>query len=322
MPEGDLKSGAMLTVSEEHDTDYALTARLGNEAFASPEVSLSAERMRWFYQNSFSRGTIVIALLDEGVKVGHAALVRQPLSVNGVEVSAAQFVDLFILKKNRSRGSLRKIYDEIERQCRTSNIRYLLAMPNEKAQPVNQFFAKLEPFLKLPIRAGIALLPALSSRLKFSGQLETLEKSAALALFADFDTLISENGLRWDAEHLHGRLTGPGASFGIHATNDLLLISSPRTRRGVGYTLLCALFARPQAAISRGEVRDLVRAACRLWGRPVFVYAGINTAVPSMPGFVLPHRLRPSPMLLQLRDFEAGEPFKLDRFQLIDFDFV
>jgi hypothetical protein len=249
-------------------------------------------------------------------------LVRQSLVVDGTEQSAAQFVDLFVLEKYRSQGSLRKIYDEIERQCRAGHIRYLLAMPNAKARPVNQFFAKLEPFATLPIRAGLSLLPPASSRLKFSGPLEALERSAALNLFAGFATPASENGLKWDAEHLHGRLAGPGAGFGIHATDELLLISSPQTRRGVSYTLLCAFFARPATALSRGDARNLVRAACRLWRRPVFIYAGINKAVPAMPGVALPDRLRPSPMLLQLRDFEAAAPFALDRFQLIDFDFV
>jgi GNAT superfamily N-acetyltransferase len=312
----------MLSVSIDSDIDYGLTAQLGNEAFASPEVSLSADRLRWFYETSFARGTIVMALWDEGTKIGHAALVKQPAVINGVEASAAQFVDLFILRKYRSRGSLRKIYDEIERQCRANDIRYLLAMPNAKAGPVNRFFLKLEPVLTLPIRAGISLLPPLSKKLRFSGYLKELQKSAAVELFAAFDTAASENGLKWDGEHLYRRLDGPDSSFGIHATDDLLLISSPRTKKGIGYTLLCALFARPQTRISRGDVRNLVRAACRLWGQPVFIYAGINTAVSSMPGAELPARLRPSPMQLQLRDFEAGPPFKLDRFQLIDFDIV
>jgi hypothetical protein len=41
-----------------------------------------------------------------------------------------------------------------------------------------------------------------------------------------------------------------------------------------------------------------------------------------MPGRGLPQRLQPSPMHLQWRDFGAGGCVRLDRFQLIDFDFV
>ena len=312
----------MISVSEDRDIDYELTARLATEAFASPDVVFSAERLRWFYERSFGRGTIVLAIFDDGVKVGHAALVRQLLTIDGIEQSAAQFVDLFILKKYRSRGSLRKIYQAIEDQCRTGDIRFLLAMPNDKARPVNIFFLKLEPCLTLPIRVGLSLLPPPSSRIKFSGRLNGLPPSEAIALISAFDTPGSENGLNWDGDHLYHRLGGPGSEFGIHATNDLLLISSPRTRKGINYTLLCGFFARPHGAVSASDVRSLVRAACRLWRRQLFVYAGVNQAIPAMPGIELPQRLRPSPMHLQLRDFQAGPPIKIDRFQLIDFDFV
>jgi hypothetical protein len=312
----------MISVSEDHDIDYELTARLATEAFASPDVTFSADRLRWFYEQSFSRGTVILAIFHEGIKVGHAALVKQSIMVNGAERSAAQFVDLFILRKYRSRTSLKKIYQEIEKQCRTRDIRCLLAMPNDKAAPVNIFFLKLDPFLMLPIRCGISLLPAGSAPLEFSGPLETLEKSEAVALFSRFDTSAFENGLKWNAEHLYRRLTGPGSSFGVHATRDLLLISSQRSRKGINYTLLCGFFARPEARVSTSDLRNLVRAACRLWRRAIFVYVGINDSLPDMPGTALPDRLRPSPMHLQLRDFQPGEPFELNRFQLIDFDFV
>ena len=311
----------MISVSEDRDIDYELTARLATEAFASPDVCFSADRLRWFYECSFSRGTIILAIFDDGVKVGHAALVKQLLMIDGAERSAAQFVDLFILRKYRSRGSLRKIYQEIENQCRANDIRFLLAMPNDKARPVNRFFLKLEPYLTLPIRSGMSLLPVLSSSIRFSGRLDAMEKAEAVELFSTFGTLASENGLNWDGNHLYRRLGGPSADFGIHATSDLLLISSPRTRKGIKYTLFCGFFARPHAVVSPADVRSLVRAACRLWRRPVFVYVGVNKSIP-MPGAVLPQRLRPSPMHLQLRDFGAGGPIELDRFQLIDFDFV
>jgi hypothetical protein len=217
---------------------------------------------------------------------------------------------------------LRTIYQEIERQCRSGGIRFLLAMPNDKAQPVNAFFLKLEPFLTLPIRAGLSLLGPSSAKIRFSGRLDALTQPEAIELFSGFDTLSSENGLQWDSDHLYHRLTGPGCEFGIHTTDNLLLISSPRVSRGVKYTLLCGFFARPQTEASAAAVRELVRAACRLWRRPVFVYVGVNAAVPSMPGAALPQRLRPSRMHLQLRDFGAGSSVRLDRFQLIDFDFV
>ena len=188
-------------------------------------------------------------------------------------------------------------------------------MPNDKAKPVNAFFLKLEPHIELPIRAGVSLLPSLSSGIRISSRLDALKQSEAVALFAPFDTAVTENGLNWDGDHLYHRLGGPDSEFGVHATSDLLLISSPRAKARIDYTLLCGFFARREVSVSAGDVRSLVRAACRLWRRPVFVYVGVNAALPSLPGAELPQRLRPSPMLLQLRDFAAGQPVKLDRFQ-------
>ena len=67
---------------------------------------------------------------------------------------------------------------------------------------------------------------------------------------------------------------------------------------------------------------ELVRAACRFWHKPLFVYAGTNSRLPMLPGIALPAKLR-RPILVQLRDTTADAPdVSFDRFQLIDFDFA
>ncbi len=74
---------------------------------------------------------------------------------------------------------------------------------------------------------------------------------------------------------------------------------------------------------SKADVRAVTRAACALWKRPLFIYAGLNRTLPATPGIRLPKRARPSPMLLQMRDFAPErEQLDFDRFQLIDFDFA
>jgi hypothetical protein len=66
----------------------------------------------------------------------------------------------------------------------------------------------------------------------------------------------------------------------------------------------------------------LVRAACRFWKLPIFIYAGVNKDLPTLPGFGVPSRLR-SPMLVQTRNIVSDEPdVAFDRFQLIDADFA
>ena len=70
------------------------------------------------------------------------------------------------------------------------------------------------------------------------------------------------------------------------------------------------------------DVHELVRAACRFWKTPAFVYAGTNASLPQLPGIGLPARLR-RPILVQLRDIRAEtHAVHFDRFQLIDSDFA
>jgi hypothetical protein len=101
------------------------------------------------------------------------------------------------------------------------------------------------------------------------------------------------------------------------------LISSPRRSRGIRHTLLCGFLVRPGHQASHAELANTVRAACLMWGHRLFVYVGVNDKLPGPPGLVFPPRIRPSPMLVQLRDFRPEQaPLRLDRYELIDFDYA
>jgi hypothetical protein len=152
--------------------------------------------------------------------------------------------------------------------------------------------------------------------------LTSLAKEQAIDLFSAFTCPSSENGLSWDADGLFDRLSDPTRDYAVHATDDVLLISSRRKSAGIGCTALCAFFTRPDAAIAASEVSDLVAVACRFWKSPLCVYAGTNATLPNLPGIPLPAKLR-RPILIQLRDVKTdAETVRLDRFQLIDSDFA
>ena len=125
----------------------------------------------------------------------------------------------------------------------------------------------------------------------------------------------------WDPARLFERLCNYDREYGIHTLDGVLLISSPRSSRGLMYTLLCGFTTRGDTKASRATTRHLVRDACRMWKRPLFAYAGVNFKLAAPPGIVLPAKFRPSPLLVQLRDFKPERrPLRLDRFELIDFD--
>jgi Acetyltransferase (GNAT) domain len=312
----------MLTISQEKIVDYEITARIATEAFGSKSVMFSGERMKWLYERSFGQGSIVLAVFDGDAKVGQMALIHQELRSGGEAVTATQLVDLFILQAHRSPQLVRRLYKEVERLCLAQNIRFILGVPNENAKSLNARLLKLSPLLWLPIRAGLGVWWPRGSGLKYSGRFKSLTKNDAIDLLTGFSTPASENGLHWDGEKLFDRLSDPTCDYAVHATADLLLISSSRKTRGVRYALLCGFFVRPQATVTSGDIRTLIGAACRLWRHAFFVYAGVNNSLPVLPGFILPTRLR-APMLVQLRDFTTDElDVRLDRFQLIDSDFV
>jgi len=312
----------MVTVSEETAVDYELTAKIATDAFDTTNVHFSPNRIKWLYERSFGRGTIVLAAIDDGRKIGQIALVGQTVRVDGEICPAVQLVDLFILQAYRSAQLVRRLYKEVERICVERNIRYILALPNDKSVLLNARFLKLSPLVWLPVRAGVSLRRPTPSKLRYSGLLRSMTRSQAVELFSAFACPSTENGLRWDADTLFDRLDDPTRDYAVHATADLLLISSSRKTGAIAYTALCAFFARPQGAVSRDDVRELVRAACRLWKTPVFVYAGTNASLPHLPGIRLPARLR-RPILVQLRDIRADtHAVHFDRFQLIDSDFA
>jgi Acetyltransferase (GNAT) domain len=312
----------MLRAELETHIDYDQTAAIGTRAFDNPKIVFSGNHLKFSYEQSFSCGTTVIALRNDTDKVGQIALVKQSICMNGAQEEAAQLVDLFIDKPFRGRKALTLLYEEVERQFQAQDIRFGFGMPNAKAAGVNEHFFKLKPYLALDVRIGVAL-PLPPARVGASVRLTDLDRNQFLALANPFNTPTDENGLKWTGETLLNRLGSRKHTYGVHATENMLLISSPRETKGIKHTLLCGFLVRPGTRPGGSELRHVVRAACGLWNHPVFIYAGYYKSLPYLPGISLPKRIHPSPMLLQIRDFHPDRSlFGIDRFQSIDFDFA
>jgi hypothetical protein len=313
----------MITVSEESAVDFESTARVATEAFGSKDVTFSAERMKWLYERGFGQGSAVVAAFDDGRKIGQIVMLHQKVYLDGQPVAATQLIDLFILQAYRSPTLVRRLYKEVERLCEAKNIRVIITLPNETSAPLNARFLKVRPFLSLPVRVGVSLGWPRRARLQFSGLLKTIPRDEAIERLSGFVTPVTENGLHWDAATLFDRISDPTCEYAVHATENVLLVSSARKTRGISHALLCGFFSRPGATVASGDISTLIRAACRLWTHHVFVYAGLNKSLPYLPGFALPERLRPA-ILVQLRDSASSTDAapRFDRFQLTDSDFV
>jgi hypothetical protein len=312
----------MIRAVVEEMTDYESTARLATEAFATPRITFDGAHLRWFYEDAFSQGTRIIGLVtDDGEKVGQIALVRQSVNTGARLEPAAALVDLFIVEKWRGRERVAMLYEEVGRQFEQLGLRFAFGMPNAKALPVNERFFRLKPYLRLDLYMGLAL-PSVARSVTVHEAFDRNRRDHFVNLFSTYATSPDDRGLPWDGPSLYNRLCGFKWPYAIHATEDLLAISSPRVTRGIPHTLLCAFLRRTSVSPGRASVGALTRAATAWWKRPVHVYAGINKTLPALPGVKLPAPVRPSPLLLQMRDFapERG-PLDLQIFQLIDFDF-
>lgn len=311
----------MITVSEESAVNFERTAQVATEAFGLKHVKFSAQRMKWLYERGFGEGAAVVAAFDGDNKVGQIVLLHQKVNLDGAPVIATQLIDLFILQAYRSPVLVRRLYKEAERICEAKQVRIILGLPNPISAPLNARFMKVHPFLSLPTRIGVSVGWPHRDRLRFSGRITTIPRDEAIERLSAFSTPPGENGLSWDTATLIDRISDPTCEYAVHATDNLLLVSSSRKTRGISHALLCGFFARQGAAVVSGDVRTLIRAACHLWKHPVFVYAGINKSLPHLPGFALPERLRP-PILVQFRDCDSDTDPTFDRFQLTDSDYV
>ena len=311
---------AVLTVREEHGIDFADTAALAAEGFDAAPGTFTPDGLRWLYERAFTDGTTVFALRDGERKVGHIALVHHTLRVGGRHETAVALVDLFILKAFRSRAAMAALYGAVERFCLERGVGFILAVPNGKAAPINVRHLKLAEAARLEIRVGLGGAP-IPLRGVRSWRVADLDPVRALDLLGRYCGNTGD-GLLWTSERLWARLAKPGADYALHLRDDLMLVSASRSGRRAPHTMLCAMMPRPGAAPGRLDVAAVVGAACRLHRRPLFVYAGVNGDVP-LPGLLLPERMRPSPMVLQLRDLRPDAvPAAFRRFEPLDFDFA
>ena len=245
----------MIAVSEERAVDFESTAGIATEAFGSKDVAFSASRMKWLYERGFGEGAAVVSAFDGDKKVGQIVLLHQKVHLDGAPVSATQLIDLFVLKAYRSpgRGSSTTSTRRAERLCEAGQFRIILGLPNPISAPLNARFMKVSPFLSLPVRIGVSLGWPRGRRLLFSIPVRTMSRDEAIERLAPFATPASENGLYWDAKTLFERISDPTCAYAVHATADLLLVSSSRRTRGISHALLCGFFARPGAGNKFGR---------------------------------------------------------------------
>lgn len=126
----------------------------------------------------------------------------------------------------------------------------------------------------------------------------------------------------WTPEYLAWRLSSPnGARFTVHASDELVAISTVSEFKGLPVAVIVKLL--PRGPITRAmSGQSAVTAACRFHRAPAAVYAGFNRYV-RLQGAPAPERLKPAPLNLEicsLSDHIRQDEFHLDTYEFLDMD--
>lgn len=149
-----------------------------------------------------------------------------------------------------------------------------------------------------------------------------LDSDQFVTLFADADDVPAENWVHcWSLDVLRWRLRWPQNTYAVHATNDLVAISTLGKKRGARVAVICKLLPRHGMA-GPLDPSTVISAACKFHRAPVALYVGWNAHVP-VKGFRLKKEWLPSPLaLVFLANSEKvdQDSFTFDTFEFLDFD--
>jgi hypothetical protein len=319
------------------DTDLGATAALLKREHPDATRFDDTEFLAWHYHGNPHHPAIEENVDRKGERVAHLALVPQPwrdhersatfvLSVNAVTRSGLGSMHFVALA---ARGTRRAI----ERKDELGGLIGGIGVTNESSTMPGLHRIGARLITSLPVRA----VPRLGRRPR---GVESHDLDDAFRASADFTRLIT--GLdetpadgwtqRWTPEHLRWRLAAPGAGYAIHASEEVVAISTTATAKGVPLTVILKLLPR---AGRRGPLpaRSVISAAAHHHGVRAAIYAGFNAHV-TVRGVLVPKRAQPAPLNLlfiardeasqflgmDLEDEGPQAPATFDTYELLDFD--
>lgn len=282
-----------------------------------PEAGIGEEAyLRWLYVDSPFGPVIASNLVDGGGLAGHYAVVPVALQVNGVPSHGALSLNTAVHDRARGGGAFVRLATDTYASAEASGIDAIIGVANANSTP--GFIRRLSFVNAGPLPATMLVpLPGLRRDRFRSAPAEP--DSPLIDQCADL-LEPAPTGLtrRWTPETLRWRLRRPGASYALHRSQHLLLVSALERRGPVRVAVILAAFAG--APVAPAEVRAGVRAACWYWKAPVALHVGTNDRV-RFTGPPLPNRLRASPLNFITRSLGNDAPLPaLSRFEFLDFD--
>lgn len=306
---------ADLSFSVENDIDFEDTAKIANASFGFKRPRFSAAFLRWLYGRAFGGDTTVVVARHAGQKIGQAAILWHPISINGASHCGAQLIDLFVTPEYRSYEVVAGIYSSLREQLKAQENCVVVTLPNEKATVFNKRFLKLRNGTNL--RACVGLTVPCRGDVR-SVWISSACRDDAIALIDSGIPAYQGTAVEWTSQRLLDRLSNPGRRYAIHRCGGLLAVTSFQVRRGVPCFLICGLFADPARPSVQEDLRAILWKAAMTHRWPLYCYLGANAYV-TVPGIEIPPWLHP-PERMQLRMPFNMESSAIARFEALDFD--
>jgi GNAT superfamily N-acetyltransferase len=283
----------------------------------------TAAALRWYYDDNPVGSAAVGRVEEGGERVGNYALVPQVfVEPGGTRRTLGLGVDLAVHPDARGSGAFRRTVEDAYQRGRQAGFDGILGVANANSAPrmvATLGWRALEP---LPVtvcaptarRLDVAHHPVTEPFLA-GGLLDDL--------IGDGFPLPAVPGFApaWDGDGLRWRLRRPDRAYWVHASEDLLVVSTRTYILRMPFVVI--LKALPRKVLEAPlPVEPLASALGAFHRTPLVVHWGRNPWL-RVRGVRLPQARMPSPLSLVLHSFHDGfvpASFGLSAFEFLDFD--
>jgi GNAT superfamily N-acetyltransferase len=316
---GSERSGSERSGSER--SEHERTAAMLNHVFTF-DPPLLPDDLRWYYDDN-PAGTAAVGRVEEGGRrLGNYALVPLPLARgDGSSITLGVGVDLAVDPDARGKGTFRSTVEDSYARGTAAGLDGILGVANANSAP------------RMVSTLGWRALPDLPARMLLPGlgrhRYRTRRVDAAYLASADFDAATAggfapQGGPAgfapvWTPEQLRWRLAKRRARYWVHASPELLAVSTVTKVKGIPFAVLLKTLPRSTRPVDGGA---LVRHLQRVHLTPFVIHWGRAPQL-RLRGVTLPRRFLPSPLALVLHAFTDHfdrESFSLEAFEFLDFD--
>lgn len=279
--------------------------------------------LRWFYRENPVGAAIEINRYDASRPIAHIGGIPQRYHTKGRSIAGVFPLNIAVSSSARGRG----LMSEISQACFAASVErfgdgVLVGVPNASSTPGYTGRLGFRLVRPLPVAVLTPLWPSLTRVRSVSVTPEYLQSRAFDDLVSSIDFSPGEGwSHEWSPELLAWRLRAPHARYALHASSDVVIVTTAVRHAGVPVCVVVKTFRRLG---SRKEfANEVVARACRFHRAPAAIYAGFSNVV-RLVGVPLPNRFKPAPLNLIVRSLRPGflneQEFEFDRFEFFDFD--